>query len=322
MSGHPMQTIPILKFLTLLFFLITSVFSVQAIEPQPFTYPWKVEVFDLPVSSNGIQYRLYIRPPIQSVEAGKPVHSYYFLDALTNFTPAAAMSFNYEQFGYMPSGYFIGIGYTNESDGEPKATNRTRDYTPTQFTPDTKHFLYAKKQDWQGSGGAPAFTQIIKQQIIPFVEQQYAINGGQRTLIGKSLSGLAASYIALTQPDLFNQYVIISPSIWWDDWLLKREQRAISQIATTSASTAYTKTTSIYLAVGDDEERMGMVTDVHVLANQLVMQKRKNLKVAVDVLPAMNHEGAFPEGFMRGIVGVFQGADVKAHPVDKQLSWR
>ncbi|MBC3766716.1 alpha/beta hydrolase-fold protein [Neptunicella marina] len=137
--------------------------------------------------------------------------------------------------------------------------------------------LHNRPKDWQHSGGAPAFSRILKNQIIPFVENHYDIKDSSRTLIGKSMSGLAATYIALTQSDLFQQYLIISPSLWWDDWTYPRHQRAINQLATSSAAMAYSRSTRIYFAVGDDEERMGMVTDIYVLTNMLVKQQRPNL---------------------------------------------
>ena len=55
-----------------------------------------------------------------------------------------------------------------------------------------------------------------------------------------------------------------------------------------------------------DEERMGLVTDIYVLANALRNRHDDNLKVYVDVLRGEQHEGVFPAGYMRGIVGLYQ----------------
>ncbi|MBC3767219.1 hypothetical protein [Neptunicella marina] len=132
-----------LKDLLIFIVLLSIGCSARAQQAQSFDYPWPVEVFDLPVSDNKVQYRLYVRAPLRKVDKNAPVHCYYFLDALSNFTPAAAMSYNYEKFNYMPTGFFIGVGYTNEKDGNARTENRTRDYTPSQFTPDSKHFLFS-----------------------------------------------------------------------------------------------------------------------------------------------------------------------------------
>ena len=97
------------------------------------------------------------------------------------------MSDNYEYFNYIPPAYFIGIGYSNEADGVPKAENRTRDYTPTKFTPqDSTHFLASRPVDYLGSGGTNAFLKVLKNEIIPFVEENFELNKADRVLIGKS----------------------------------------------------------------------------------------------------------------------------------------
>ena len=254
--------------LTMLSYAEPSWAKFDRIEAKEFEYPYDVKVYDLPVSENGIGYRVYIRPPIGQVAEGEKAATFYFLDALTNFTPAAAMSYNYEYFRYMPAAYFVGIGYQNEADSLPKESNRTRDYTPTEFIPDKDHFLYESKKDWEGSGGAEAFWKVVEKEIIPFVESLHEVDETERVLVGKSTSGLGAVYPAIAMPGLFKRYLVISPAIWWDDWLKPRNERAISLLAEETRDTDYPFKTRIYFAAGDDEERMGMVTDVYSLANQ------------------------------------------------------
>ena len=92
-----------------------------------------------------------------------------------------AMAFNYEHFIYIPAAYFIGIGYQDEADGAAKEQNRTRDYTPTKFTPpDQSHFLASSPGSYEGSGGADAFLDVVEQEIIPFIESRYAVDKHER----------------------------------------------------------------------------------------------------------------------------------------------
>ena len=120
-----------------MFLLIMLVTAPAAgdVAKKPFAFPFDVAVYDLPTSSNGIRYRLYVRPPLREPAEGEQPSTFYFLDALRSFVPAASMTSNYEIFNYIPSAYFIGIGYQDEADGIPKEHNRTRDYTPTKFAP-------------------------------------------------------------------------------------------------------------------------------------------------------------------------------------------
>jgi predicted alpha/beta superfamily hydrolase len=289
------------------FMLGSSLQASEAIVAKPFEYPYKVMTFDLPVSKNGIAYRLYVRPPLAKPAEGQKFSSIYFLDALKNFTAAAVMSDNYETLGYTPAAYFIGIGYQNEADGIGKESNRTRDYTPTAFTPpNEKHYLAGNPVDYENSGGADAFLVVIEKQIIPFVESRFDVSQSDRVLIGKSMSGLAVVHAVLSKPELFNRYLIISPSIWWDDWLYPRHKRYVMRQAKATKASKAKRETRVYFAVGDDEERMGLVTDIYVLANALRNRHDENLKVYVDVLRGEQHEGIFPAGYMRGIVGLYQ----------------
>lgn len=290
-------------------------------EPRDFKHPFDLKVYDLPTSANGIDYQLIVRAPLRQPAEGEKSSTFYFLDAAANMTAAATMSYNYEVFNYIPSAYFIGIGYKNEEGTTWKEENRTRDYTPVEFTPPSGHFLENSRKDWVGSGGAPAFFDVVETEIIPFVEQTFDVDKTDRVLIGKSTSGLGATYAALNRPGLFNRYLVISPAIWWDDWMLPRHERWVMRSARETAQTEYPTETRLYFAVGEAEERLDLVTDLYVLVNSLRKRRNDNLKVNLEVLPGEQHEGVFPAAFMRGIVGVYADeADRK--PSASPLSWK
>lgn len=276
---------------------------------RAFKHPFDIKLYDLPRSANGIEYQLFIRAPLRPPADGEKSSVFYFLDAVSNMTPAALMSYNYEFFNYIPSAYFVGIGYKNEAGGVWKEENRTRDYTPTEFVPPAGHFLENSRKDWEGSGGAPAFFDVVENEIMPFVENTFDVDETDRVLVGKSTSGLGATYALLNRPALFNRYVIVSPAIWWDDWLMPREDRWVMRAARQTAKTEYPRETRVYFAVGEAEERLDLVTDLYVLANSLRKRGNPNLKVNLEVLPGEQHEGVFPAAFMRGIVGVYAGEE-------------
>lgn len=300
---------------------VTATPAVSDPEPLPFEYPWPVQVFDLPESANGIGYRLYVRPPLRAPKDGSKPATFYFLDPLTLFVPAAAMSYNWEYFNYMPAAYFVGVGYQNEADGTARTANRTRDYTPTAFEPpNDKHFLASKPADWVGSGGADAFLSVLEKEIVPFISRRFEVDPRERVLVGKSMSGLAAVHSVLTRPALFRRYVIVSPAIWWDDFLLPRSERYVMKAAAKVGEVEYPAETRVYFAVGEAEERLSLVSDLYVLADALRRSGNPQLKVHLEVLPGEQHEGVFPAGFMRGIVGVYSG-DFATRPAAAAIDW-
>jgi predicted alpha/beta superfamily hydrolase len=310
-----------LSFFILFIWAFSPELNAQIIESKPFEYPYNVLVYDLPTASNGINYRLYVRKPLRDPDDGEQASAFYFLDPLRLFVSAAAMSYNYEYFNYIPAAYFIGIGYSNEADGMPKEENRTRDYTPTSFAPpDDTHFLSSNPVDYIGSGGTDAFLKVLENEIIPFVSERFKVSNTDRVLIGNSKSGLAAVHCLLTHPDLFNRYVISSPSIWWDDWAKPRQDRYIMKQVASLSENAYNVENRVYFAVGEAEEGFGMVTDLYVLANALKAKKMDNLKIFLDVLKEEQHEGVFPSAFMKGILGIYAD-EVKRRPSASPVKW-
>jgi predicted alpha/beta superfamily hydrolase len=72
------------------------------------------------------------------------------------------------------------------------------------------------KKDFPTSGGSENFMAFIEKELQPKVESMYRTSS-VKTIIGQSLGGLLATEILLKKPELFDNYIIISPSLWWDD---------------------------------------------------------------------------------------------------------
>jgi predicted alpha/beta superfamily hydrolase len=97
---------------------------------------------------------------------------------------------------------------------------RDRDYTPTQVAPSAFVTPAAAK----ASGGGKRFIEHVRQELIPYIDAHYPANAS-RTLIGHSLGGLIAVEILLKHPRLFQRFVVIDPSLWWDDAALLQQSR-------------------------------------------------------------------------------------------------
>lgn len=64
------------------------------------------------------------------------------------------------------------------------------------------------------SGGSAAFRRFIGEELEPWVKARYG--SGPRVLMGESLAGLFVVETFLKEPGLFDAYVAVSPSVWWD----------------------------------------------------------------------------------------------------------
>jgi predicted alpha/beta superfamily hydrolase len=100
----------------------------------------------------------------------------------------------------------IVVGITN--------TVRDRDLTPTPLA------------ERPGSGGAAKFLAFLKDEVQPRIESGYR-TVPYRILVGHSLGGLFATHALVNAPGVFNAHISISPSLWWDGQLMRREAEKV-----------------------------------------------------------------------------------------------
>jgi uncharacterized protein len=65
-------------------------------------------------------------------------------------------------------------------------------------------------------GGADNFLRFINSELVPLIDSTYPANS-ERCIIGHSAGGLFAIYALENQPELFNSFICIDPSLWYDD---------------------------------------------------------------------------------------------------------
>lgn len=287
-------------------FILAAPASTQDVSGRSWTPPFEVQTYDLPISSNGVGYRLFIREPLVEPREGERPITVYVLDALWNLPAVAALHSNVEFLRKMPPIVFVGVGYQNENEGFRREANRTRDYTPTAFRPSDPEAHFLRPVDYEGSGGAQAFLDVMKDEVIPFVERRFDVDPDTRGLVGKSMGGLLATYALLAEPDLFSHYLVISPALWWDDYFRDFRDRAVMRIERETRSAGPTRPVNAYFTMGDGEERLGMLADVYVLSRALRLREDPNLGLVVRIMDGEDHEGSFARGFGSGIRHLFE----------------
>ncbi|MCG8576844.1 MAG: alpha/beta hydrolase [Flavobacteriales bacterium] len=146
--------------------------------------------------------------------------------------------------------------------------DRKRDFTfPTNNKKD--------KKDFPTTGESAKFMDFIEKELQPLIEQNYKVDSVS-TIIGQSLGGLLATEILFKRPQLFDNYVIVSPSLWWDDEsLLKVDPKS------------YTAPKSIYVAVG--KEGKVMERTAKELYEKLNLLKKENSQLYFEFFEEQNH---------------------------------
>ncbi len=183
--------------------------------------------------------------------------------------------------GMMPESIVVGIANVD----------RKRDFTfPTTVEQD--------KKDFPTTGGSANFIRFIKEELKPFIEKNYKTSGVS-TIVGQSLGGLLAMEILFKQPEMFDNFIIVSPSIWWDNesmWTFLPKFKPASK--------------SVYIAIGKKEHEL-MVKTAKRLGEELATQNVAGFRVHFNLLQNENHADIFHLALYDGFNWVFKREDKK-----------
>ncbi len=71
------------------------------------------------------------------------------------------------------------------------------------------------------SDGAKNFRAFILKELVPKIESDYKVSG-RKAIIGESLAGLFVTETLLNEPEAFDYYIAMDPSLWWNNHALTR----------------------------------------------------------------------------------------------------
>jgi hypothetical protein len=74
-------------------------------------------------------------------------------------------------------------------------------------------------------GGSARFRRFLAEEVKPWVERRYRTSGTD-AVMGESLAGLFVVETLFEQPELFDDYIAVAPSLWWEEMKYGREAAA------------------------------------------------------------------------------------------------
>jgi len=95
--------------------------------------------------------------------------------------------------------------------------DRERDFTVTKI----------KTKRPNTMGGGQKFLDFIEKELVPYIDKNYRTEP-TRTLIGHSLGGLLTLNSYMDKNSIFNAYMAIDPSIWWNEEMMKNKVDSMS----------------------------------------------------------------------------------------------
>lgn len=175
----------------------------------------------------------------------------------------------------IPESIVVGIGNVD----------RKRDFTyPSQNKLDQEEF--------PTSGQSEKFINFLENELQPFIDSTYK-TADSKTIIGQSLGGLLATEILFKKPELFDNFIIVSPSLWWDDEkLIDRQPKP------------YDSPKSIFIAGGKEGEVMERTAKE--LFEKLKMNKKQNTNLFYEFLKDKTHGDALHIAVYKAFEKIFK----------------
>ncbi len=237
----------------------------------------QVETFTLHSAAADTSYTIDVALPAQYDPSNQTYATVYVLDGDENFDFVATQCETLSnQFGKQNL-IIVSIGYGHD---------RSFDYTPTEVS--------------GTGGGAENFMRFIRDELIPAMENRYAVDTlrESRVILGHSYGGLLAAYAFTNFNDVFGAYLMLSPSIWYDnEILLQFEQDHRTQNATVDQF--------VFMGLGGQEAGGRMMAPFEAFYQRLdqhypLMQLTRNIE------PHLEHMGSKNPNIEKGLNYFFQ----------------
>lgn len=249
------------------------------------------EVRSIHANSNNKDYELYIQLPASYPESTKNYPLVLVNDSRFAF-PSASGAIQLMGGQVIQEAILVGISY---SKGDDRGVSRTRDYTPT-FSPMEKSGHSSASR--LASGHAKEYVEFIADQVIPLLQKKYRIDPANKVFVGHSFGGLLGSYILVNRPEIFDHYIIGSPSLWYDNKVIFQMEKQYAKKQKTLAANVM-----IYADDNDGSSNNTQMAD-DVLAFEKILRSRNytGLKLKVEIIKGENHHSVFPGLLSRGLM--------------------
>jgi len=192
----------------------------------------------------------------------------------------------------------VGLSYAK---GEDPVHSRNRDYTPTDTTGNSSE---------RPTGQAEPYRQFIEKEVFPFVAANYRADMSRKVFSGHSYGSLLGLHMLLTEPQMFNQYILGSPSLWYD-------KRVMFDMERSYAASHKDMPAQVFMLIGSFEtvkpqsrnprynKESDMVKEMKDFEAKLKSRHYPNLTVRSEVIQDEDHLTVFPALITRGLFWSF-----------------
>lgn len=153
---------------------------------------------------------------------------------------------------------------------------RRRDLVPATDIADEKKIA-------PHAGGTDRFRAFLKDDLLPEIARRFRVTS-DAAIIGESFAGLFVLETLLRQPELFDTYIALDPSVWWNGGALVKGARDV--LAKWTA-----KPKRLFIATADYKETQDRIAELRA---RFDTQKPPGLDVTYAPFPDEHHSTIFP----------------------------
>lgn len=260
---------------------------------------------------SGQTYQIYVALPPDYGLSEKSYGVIYVVDANMQFATVVETARNLSSEGAIPDQIIVGIGYPIEPGWAALMPLRSSDLTPTR-NPSwqdgiNEHLEKRGEPLIKATGNADTFSRFIGEELIPEIASRYKVSDTERTFFGHSFGALFATYVLFHNPELFNKYLLASPSYWWDEEVSFTFEEAYSQRHKDLAAT-------VFISAGELEQTEALaqwaaVDNIYKMERRINSRNYPGVKVKTHMFEGETHMSVVPAAISRGLRYLAQAAD-------------
>jgi predicted alpha/beta superfamily hydrolase len=240
-------------------------------------HPDMVETFNIQSSNASASYEIKVALPVNYDKQNKKYSTIYVLDGEDNFNFVAHHSKELSNKYSKENALIVSIGYGND---------RSFDYTPTKSN--------------HNGGGAEQFFKFIEKELIPKMETDFSADTNRtgRAILGHSFGGLFCVYAFAKHNEVFGNYIILSPSIWYDNEI-------VLEYELENRANIKNEDQVVYLGIGELENSGRMQAPFEAFY-QILNNNYSSIRLAKHSVQYMDHVGSRNPNIIKGLDLYFQ----------------
>ena len=102
-------------------------------------------------------------------------------------------------------------------------TDRVRDSSSTHSL---QGFTGKTDEGFKSSGGGQNFLRFLEQELVPYIDREFRTSS-YRIYCGYSFTGLSVIEEFLDEDTIFDAFLMLDPSWWWDDYSMEKRAGAV-----------------------------------------------------------------------------------------------